>query len=86
MAMTIIPPFDPDSAGPAYTWQKVAAHLIVRIKAGEFPPDAMLPSERALVEYYGVALNTVRRALDELRDRGLIVTLAAKGTFVKRPD
>jgi GntR family transcriptional regulator len=39
---------------------------------------------RALAEEYGVALGTIRRAMDELRDRGLVTTLSAKGTFVTR--
>jgi GntR family transcriptional regulator len=32
-----------------------------------------------------VALGTVRRAVQELRDRGLVVTLPAKGTYVRSP-
>lgn len=84
--MAMVPPFDPLAGPPAYVWQKIAAHLAVRIKAGEFAPGAMLPGERQLAEYYEVALNTVRRALDELRDQGLVVTLPAKGTFVARRD
>jgi DNA-binding GntR family transcriptional regulator len=86
MAMTAVPPYDPEAGGPAYTWQKIAAHLAARITAGEFAPGAMLPGERALAGYYGVALNTIRRALRELAERGTVVTLPAKGTFVTRRD
>jgi GntR family transcriptional regulator len=32
-----------------------------------------------------VAVGTARRAVEELRQRGLAVTLPAKGTFVKSP-
>lgn len=84
--MTEVPPFDPQAAGPGYIYAQVADHLAARIAAGEFPPDSMLPGERALAEEYGVALGTIRRAMDELRDRGLVTTLPAKGTFVVRPD
>lgn len=45
----------------------------------------MLPAERALAAEYGIALGTLRRAVDELVDRGLVVALPAKGTFVRRP-
>ena len=44
--------------------------------------NSRLPSERDLAESYGVAVGTVRQALDELRRRGLVATLPAKGTFV----
>ncbi|TMR00143.1 GntR family transcriptional regulator [Actinomadura soli] len=37
-------------------------------------------------QQYGVAIGTARRAIEELRDRGLVVTLASKGTFVVEPD
>ena len=81
-----VPPFDPEATGPEYVYVRVADHLAARIAAGEWPPDSMLPGERALAEEYGVALGTIRRAIDELRDRGLVTTLPAKGTFVVRPD
>jgi DNA-binding GntR family transcriptional regulator len=84
MTVTTVPPFDAGAAGPEYTYVRVADHLAARIAAGEFPPDSMLPGERALALYYGVALGTVRRAVDELTDRGLVVVLASKGTFVTR--
>ncbi|MFI1970356.1 GntR family transcriptional regulator [Streptomyces cinnamoneus] len=43
---------------------------------------ARLPGERDLAEEYGVAIGTARRAIQELRERGLLITLPAKGTFV----
>ena len=48
----------------------------------ELPPGSRLPGERDLAAEYGVALGTARRAIVELRSRGLAVTLPAKGTFV----
>jgi DNA-binding GntR family transcriptional regulator len=35
-----------------------------------------------MAEQYGVADRTVRRALQDLRERGLIETLPHKGSFV----
>jgi GntR family transcriptional regulator len=77
-----VPPFDPDAGGPAYTYARVADHVAARIKAGELAAGARLPAERDLAAEYGVALGTARRAVEELRARGLVVTLPAKGTFV----
>jgi GntR family transcriptional regulator len=77
-----VPRFDPSAGGPAYMYVKVADHVALRIAAGELGPGSSLPNERDMAAEYGVAIGTVRRAVEELRDRGLVVTLAAKGTFV----
>ena len=53
-----------------------------RIEARELPPGSKLPPERDLATEYGVAYNTVRRAMDLLRERGLIVTMHGRGTYV----
>ncbi len=65
-----------------YVYSKVADHIEQRIRAGELPPRAPLPSERRLAEQYGVSLGTARRATQILRDRGLVTTIPALGTFV----
>lgn len=80
--MTAVPPFDPDAGEPAYVYSRVADHLAARIVAGDLRLGARLPGERDLAAEYGVALGTARRAVSELRRRGLAVTLPSKGTFV----
>lgn len=65
-----------------YEWQRVAARIESEIADGRLPRGAMLLGERAMAEQYGVAILTVRRALRDLRERGIVVTLPAKGTFV----
>jgi GntR family transcriptional regulator len=80
-----VPPFDPTSSGPAYLYAAMADHIAARIGSGELVPGARLPGERDLAEEYQVALGTARRAVEELRRRGLVVTLPAKGTFVIEP-
>lgn len=74
-----------DPTRPEYVYVQVADHIAAQITAGKLTPGAMLPGERALAEEYGVALNTVRGAVRVLRDRGLVVTLPAKGTFIAQP-
>jgi GntR family transcriptional regulator len=66
--------------GPDYTYVQVANHLASRIEVGEF--SHKLPAERALAEEYGVAYQTLRHAMQELRKRGLIITKQGRGTFV----
>jgi GntR family transcriptional regulator len=82
ITMREVPAFDPSSGEPAYLYARVADHIEARIRSGELAPGARLPGERDLAAEYGVALGTARRAISELRDRGLAVTLPAKGTFI----
>lgn len=75
---------NPSSGTPPY--QQLAGILRRRIASGEFPPGAALPGERGLAQQYGVAIGTVRHALDELRKEGLIYRKQGWGTFVsERP-
>ena len=80
-----VPRFDPEAGGPAYLYARMADHLEARIRSRELAQGARLPAERDLAEEYGVAVGTARRAVEELRQRGLAVTLPAKGTFVSQP-
>ena len=61
---------------------RVADDIAARITSGELAPGARLLSERDLAGYYGVSYGTVRRAMEVLRDRGLITTIHGRGTFV----
>ena len=48
-------------------------------------PGAPAPSERELVNRFGVARMTVRQALDALVGEGLLERMPGRGTFVARP-
>ncbi len=50
------------------------------------PGDTRLPSEIELSQQYGVARMTVRRAVAQLRDKGLVVTVHGRGSFVAPRD
>ena len=66
-------------------YMRVAGDIAARIASGELKPGARLRSERDLAEYYGVSYGTVRRAMEVLRERGLITTVHGRGTFVSVP-
>ncbi|MFI2208677.1 GntR family transcriptional regulator [Streptomyces sp. NPDC020141] len=68
-----------------YVYVRVADAVEADIRAGTLPVGARLPNERDLGSQYGVAHGTARRAVQELRDRGLVVTPPNKGTFVTKP-
>ena len=60
----------------------VADDIAARTASGELPPGARLLAERELARHYGVAYGTIRRAMKELRARGLIRSVQGRGTFV----
>lgn len=68
--------------GPVAPWRQIYALLRAQIEDGTFAPGARLPSIVDLAHTYEVALTTVRKALDRLKDDGLVVT-SPMGTFVK---
>ncbi|MCA1224375.1 GntR family transcriptional regulator [Streptomyces sp. 8L] len=65
-------PFQASSPVPVYA--QLANELQRQIESGELPAGARLPGERELARTYHVALGTTRRAIQELRERGLVVT------------
>ncbi|MFJ8081438.1 GntR family transcriptional regulator [Streptomyces sp. NPDC096205] len=74
------PSLDPMSARPLYV--QLADIIAGKIESGELAPDRPIPSENHLADEYGVARLTARRTAQELRERGLIVTVRGKGSFV----
>jgi len=48
-------------------------------------PGTSAPSERELVQRFGVARMTVRQAMDALVGEGLLVRIPGRGTFVAQP-
>jgi GntR family transcriptional regulator len=81
LCLTVIRMFDPASQVPLYV--QIADHVEAQIASGELAPGGRLPAERDLAEQWGVAYQTVRRAMRELRERGLIASVVGKGTFVR---
>src|SRR5215468_8575514 len=70
----------PDREGAAY--RQLAAVLRDRIRNGELPPGRRMPSEKDLHDEFGLARETVRRALAVLRQEGLVEVRQGHGTFV----
>lgn len=53
-----------------------------KISSNQYPPLSMIPSEAELCEIYGVSRVTVRRAVLDLVQEGLLTRGKGKGTFV----
>ncbi len=56
----------------------------VRSLVDDLEPGSPAPSERELVQHFGVARMTVRQALDALVSEGLLERVPGRGTFVAR--
>lgn len=74
------PRFDPK--GPGLVYMLIADDIAARIASGIYAADQRLPAEAELAAEYGTARMTVRRAVRELRERGLVQTVYGKGTYV----
>lgn len=71
---------DPDSATPL--WRQVADQLRADITSGKI--TGRVPSVRHLSEETGLARGTVQKAMDLLKDEGLIEPSKGRGYFVVR--
>jgi NAD(P)-dependent dehydrogenase (short-subunit alcohol dehydrogenase family) len=63
----------------------IAGRAEARIRAGEWAPGDRLPPERELCRDLGVSRATLRQALGELEQRGLVTRHQGRGTFVAQP-
>lgn len=75
---------DEEAPLPRYVFVQMADDIETRIASGEIPVGAKLPGERELSQEYEVSVDTTRRAMRVLRERGLVATLPPKGTYVIR--
>lgn len=71
------------AAAPLY--QQVKQHVLDLIASGALKPGERAPSEPELVRALGVARMTANRALNELRDEGIITRRAGSGSYVAPP-
>jgi GntR family transcriptional regulator len=79
--LSAVTELDPDDPRPAY--RQIGDRLRADITSGTLAPGGQLASLREMAEQYGVAIETVKRALSDLRSDGLLVTRQGKGTFVR---
>lgn len=54
---------------------------ILTAELDRMPAGAMLPSVRTIMQTYGVSDGTVKRAMRELRDLGVVRTYQGRGSY-----
>jgi DNA-binding GntR family transcriptional regulator len=71
-----------DHLGGTPVYQQLAAILRGQIESGELEPDRPLPSLVTLVQTYGVARETARKAVKVIVAEGLARVVPGRGVFV----
>lgn len=71
-----------DARSPEHPYEQLAAQLREQIRRGEI--TSQLPSITDLTARTGLAVGTVRRAIDILVKENLIQAVPGRGTFVTR--
>src|SRR5258708_38593709 len=67
---TLLPPMKPTKTKPHFA--DVARHLTERITSGRFTVGSLLPTEMELCVQYQTSRHTVRAALHELQQLGVV--------------
>jgi len=74
-----------DKTCPTPIYYQLKELIREKIENGEWQPGDLIPSERELCEQHGISRMTVRQALTELVNEGLLRRERGKGTFVAKP-
>ncbi|MBN1262679.1 MAG: GntR family transcriptional regulator [Anaerolineae bacterium] len=75
-----------DRSSPIPLYVQLKDALKEKVRQGILKPGVRLASERDLCDEYDISRTTVREALRELEQEGLISTVAGRGTFIASPD
>lgn len=70
--------------GPVPLHYQITNELRERLRKGEWNVGDLFPTDKELMEKYGVSSTTVRRAISELVREGWLERKPGKGTFVKK--
>ncbi len=75
---------DVDRSGPIPLYYQVATRIEEAIRSGKLPVGSRLENEVALSDRLGLSRPTIRRAIQEVVDKGLLVRRRGIGTQVVR--
>ena len=65
-------------------YQNLAVQIVAELLAGKYPIGSRLPSEREMVQIYGVSRPTVREAIIALEVNGFVEVRIGSGAFVMK--
>ena len=64
-------------------YELIAQDIYNDIASGKYEPGSQLALEKEMCAQYGVSRITIKRAVDELVKKGLVIKRRGSGTFVK---
>ena len=67
-------------------YRQIMDQVMKNIENGNLDPNVPLPSERKLAVIFQTNRTTVVRALDELRDLGVLISRRGSGRFVNQTE
>jgi len=71
-----------ERTGPLLIYQQIIDWMRQQISSGIWPEHFRLPSEIDLADELSVSRGTVRKAISQMIDEGILVSIHGKGTFV----
>ncbi|MFC4402179.1 GntR family transcriptional regulator [Gracilibacillus xinjiangensis] len=71
-----------DKKSPLPIYYQLQQEIREQIQNGELQPGELIPSERIYTEKYDISRMTVRQAINNLAQEGLLVRMKGKGTFI----
>lgn len=71
--------------GPTPLYAQIRESIRNAISSGEWKPNEQIPSERELCKKFNVSRITVRQAIADAENAGLLYKIQGKGTFVQAP-
>lgn len=73
----------PNQYSAILKYRRYKRQIIVGLRYGHLKPGDLLPTVVEMSAMYGIAPNTIRRALVELDDEGIIRRVRGKGTYIR---
>jgi DNA-binding GntR family transcriptional regulator len=83
--VAVTPAFDIDRSSPTPLYFQLSQAMERAISDGSLPAGSKLENELLLAQHYGLSRPTVRRAVQELVDKGMLVRKRGVGTQVIQP-
>lgn len=77
--------FSPDKTTPLPLYYQIEQFLMEHIRSGRLAVGECLPPETELTGSFGVSRATVRQAISNLVNQGVLIRQKGKGTFVQAP-
>lgn len=81
----VLSSYNATEISPLPLYMQIKESIRKHILDGTYQPHAQLPAESAMSNLFGVSRITIRQALSDLQNEGMIFKVPGKGSFVSKP-